>query len=80
MFKGREYIRLTGVEVDPGYPQPLPGGWKGLSVSWTSGIDAAIFRDGHAYFFKKNQYVRFTGTSMDANYPQALPGGWTFQD
>lgn len=29
-FKGNEYVRLTGTKVDPGYPQRLPGGWKGL--------------------------------------------------
>ena len=78
LFKGGEYVRLTGVEVDPGYPQRLPGGWTGLPASWTSGIDAAVFRAGHTYFFKGNQYVRFTGTHIDPNYPQRLPGGWNF--
>ncbi len=80
MFKGSQYIRLTGVQVDPGYPQALPGGWTGLPDSWTSGIDAAVFRAGHTYFFKGNQYIRFTGTHIDPNYPQALPGGWKFDD
>ena len=78
LFKGSQYVRLTGVEVDPGYPLPLPGGWRDLPAAWHSGIDAAVFRAGHTYFFKGNQYVRFTGTQMDSNYPQALPGGWQF--
>ena len=77
-FKGNQYVRLTGVEVDPGYPEALPGGWRGLPAAWWSGIDAAVFRAGHTYFFKGNQYVRFTGTQLDANYPQRLPGGWHF--
>ncbi len=54
----------------------MPGGWKGLPASFSSGIDAAIFRKGHTYFFKGNQYVRFTGTKLDSGYPVTLPGGW----
>lgn len=76
LFKGGQYVRLTGVEVEADYPRQLPGGWLGLPAEFARGIDAAIFRDGHTYFFKGNQYVRFTGYTMDDGYPQALPGGW----
>ncbi|MEM7186832.1 MAG: serine hydrolase [Bacteroidota bacterium] len=75
-FKGNEYVRITGNRVDPGYPKTLPGGWLGLPESFQSGIDAAIFEDGHTYFFKGKQYVRFTGFSLDDQYPSQLPGGW----
>jgi hypothetical protein len=79
-FKGKQYVRLTGTKVDPGYPRTLPGGWRGLPASWKPGIDAAIFRKGHTYFFKGNQYARFTGTKLDQGYPRDLPGGWKFQE
>jgi hypothetical protein len=27
LFKGNQYVRITGTQVDPGYPLQLPGGW-----------------------------------------------------
>lgn len=79
-FKNNQYLRITGTKVDQGYPRALPGGWSGLPASFHSGIDAAVFRNGHTYFFKGDQYVRFTGTKMDNGYPTRLPGGWKFQE
>ena len=76
LFSGSQYVRLTGVRVDNGYPVNLPGGWKGLPAHFHSDIDAAVYRGGHTYFFKGNEYVRFTNTTMDAGYPKKLPGGW----
>ena len=45
--------------MDPGYPQPIAGNWPGLPASFTSGIDAAFWRESNnkIYFFKGNQYV-----------------------
>lgn len=76
MFKGNEYIRLSGVTVDSGYPAKLPGGWQGMPAEFAKGIDAATYRNGHAYMIKGDQYIRFTGTKMDAGYPKSIQGNW----
>ena len=42
MFKGGQYIRLTGFKVDVGYPKKLPGGFQGLPKIFQRDIDAAF--------------------------------------
>jgi hypothetical protein len=78
MFKGSEYVRMTDTTVDAGYPKPIAGNWNGLPASFTSGIDAALFRksNGKLYFFKGSQYARLTGTTMDEGYPKPIAGNW----
>ncbi len=84
MFKGSEYVRLTGATVDADYPKPIAGNWRGLPPEFEAGIDAAVWRRGNGkiYFFKGGQYVRIgSDSSMDADYPQPLtnwgiPDGW----
>ncbi|WP_166264632.1 hemopexin repeat-containing protein [Marinobacter caseinilyticus] len=71
-FKGNEYVRLTGVTVDAGYPAKLPGGWQGMPTEFSAGIDAATFRNGHVYMIKGDYYIRFTGTKVDAGYPKPM--------
>lgn len=75
-FKGNEYVRITGVTVDKGYPAKLPGGWKGMPNEFVQGIDAATFREGHVYMFKGNKFIRFTGTQMDPGYPKLVSASW----
>jgi Hemopexin len=77
-FKGSHYSRFTDTTADSGYPLPMPGGWRGLPASWSSGIDAAVAfaPTQKIYLFKGNQYVRVTGTQVDPGYPLRLPGGW----
>ncbi|HKR11015.1 MAG TPA: hemopexin repeat-containing protein [Pyrinomonadaceae bacterium] len=78
MFKGNQYIRMTGTTMDAGYPKPIAGNWGGLPASFQQGIDAALFRksNGKLYFFKGNQYARLTGTTMDSGYPKPIAGNW----
>jgi hypothetical protein len=78
MFKGSQYVRLTGSTVDDGYPKSISGNWHGLPASFTQGIEAAVWRESNdkIYLFKGNQYVRLTDTTMDAGYPQAIAGNW----
>jgi hypothetical protein len=82
LFKGDEYVRLEGTNatMDAGYPRPIEGNWPGLPASFTSGIDAAFWRESNnkIYFFKGNQYARIdTETAtMDAGYPRAIAGNW----
>lgn len=78
MFKGSQYVRITGTTVDAGFPQPIAGNWHGLPESFTQGIDAAVWRESNdkIYLFKGNQYVRLTDTTMDAGYPQPIVGNW----
>ena len=77
LFKGSQYVRLEGsnATMDAGYPQPIAGNWNGLPASFTSGIDAAFWRESNnkIYFFKGNQYARLdTATAtMDAGVPEA---------
>ncbi|WP_151523568.1 hemopexin repeat-containing protein [Serinicoccus kebangsaanensis] len=77
-FKGSEYVRLTGTTVDAGYPRPIAGNWHGLPASFTSGIDAAVWRPANnkLYLFKGSQYARMSGSTMDAGYPRAIAGAW----
>jgi hypothetical protein len=80
-FQGHQYYRLTGTNVDAGYPKDLPGEWKGLPVSFHSGIDAAVQdpSSNNIYFFKGNAYSAFNSANKTA-YPGydnvTLPGGW----
>jgi hypothetical protein len=82
LFKGSQYVRLEGsnATMDAGYPQPIAGNWNGLPASFTSGIDAAFWRESNnkIYFFKGNQYARLdTATAtMDAGYPKPIAGNW----
>ena len=81
-FKGSEYVRFSNVSdgVDAGYPKPIAGNWKGLPSTFTSGIDAALWRqsNGKIYLFKGNQYVRISKVEdgMDAGYPKPIAGNW----
>ena len=76
LFSGNQYVRLSGIKVDQGYPRTLPGGWQGMPKHFQTGIDATVFWSGHTYFFKDKEYVRFSGLNIDQSYPQLLPGGW----
>jgi predicted P-loop ATPase/GTPase len=78
MFKGSEYVRITGTTVDAGFPQPIAGNWNGLPASFTQGIDAAVWRESNdkIYLFKGTEYVRLTETTMDAGFPKPIAGNW----
>ena len=39
-------------------------------------IDAAIYHNGHSYFFSANMYSRFTGTKINQGYPREIKEGW----
>lgn len=87
-FRGDQYIRYSdvGAGVDPGYPKPIAGNWKGLPekfeqpTRFSKGIDAALWRqsNGKVYLFKKGRsegkYVRFADVNagMDSGYPQPI--------
>lgn len=80
-FRGSQYFRLTGVNVDAGYPKSLPGEWKGLPASFHSGIDAAVQdpSSNDIFFFKGNSYSAInpaTKTAIAGYDNVTLPGGW----
>ena len=77
-FQGDEFVRITDVKVDPGYPQKISEGFSGLPADFHHDIDAALYSSGKTYLFKNNEYVRITGTKMDAGYPQSIKGKWGF--
>ena len=81
------YIRVSRGEtgpgaVDPGYPRRIVDGWNWGSFGCT-GIDAALFSLGKAYFFRGNQYIRVTrgGTGpgeVDPGYPRRIDEVWNW--
>ncbi|HBE81562.1 MAG TPA: hemopexin repeat-containing protein [Pyrinomonadaceae bacterium] len=80
-FKGNQYYRLTGTNVDAGYPKVLPGEWRGLPASFHSGIDAAVQdpASNDIFFFKGNAYSAInpaTKTAIAGYDNVTLPGGW----
>ena len=77
-FKGGQYVRFSNVEagVDAGYPMSIAGNWKGLPERFTTGIDAALWRDSNSkiYFFKNG---RFNGTYVRiSNVPGGVDPGY----
>lgn len=74
MFKGNQYIRLSGSTMDPSYPKSIAGNWAGLPLNFQSGIDAAFWRrtDGKVYFFKGSEYVRLTDFAVDVGFPRTI--------
>jgi hypothetical protein len=78
MFKGSEYVQLTGSTMDSGFPKPIKGNWKGLPPSFEQGIDAALWREVNdkIYMFKGSEYVGFTDMTMDPIYPRTIQGNW----
>jgi hypothetical protein len=78
MFKGSQYVRLTGTTVDEGYPKSIATNWQGLPATFAQGIDAAVWRETNdtIYMFKGSQYVRLTETTMDDGYPRSIAGNW----
>jgi hypothetical protein len=91
--KGDEYLRYNVSEdrvddPDPGtsaYPRKIAdvNGWRGLTPSFQSGIDAATFGgNGKIYFFKGPDYVRLTFASrrvddVDPPYPLRISPVWS---
>ncbi len=66
-FKGGQYIRLTDITVDKGYPKNLPGGWQGLPKVFQRDIDAAMYftekgnpNQGYIVLVKNGNYVAFS--------------------
>jgi hypothetical protein len=82
LFKGSQYVRVdpANYTMDPGYPNPIAGNWKGMPTSFNNGIDAALWREsnGKIYFFKGDQYLRFSSVAagVDPGYPTKIKGNW----
>jgi hypothetical protein len=81
-FKGSHYLRydIAADKVDPGYPFPIAGHWKGFPASFESGIDAAVmWNNGKAYFFKGSHYLRFdvAADKVDPGFPASISANWT---
>ena len=67
--------------VEPNYPRPILGNWKGLAEAFPTGIDTGVvWPNGFAYFFKGDQYVRYNmnpqNEGVDPNYPKPIKGNW----
>lgn len=77
MFRGSEYIRLTGVTVDQGYnpPKRIADNWD---LPWTSNIDYVIYSPNSkiAYFFKGTEYVRYYPETDEVSDKIGIVGKW----
>jgi hypothetical protein len=74
MFRGSEYIRLTGTVVDAGYPKPISSGWN---IPWTTGFDYVVnYPNGFVYFFKGTQYFRYDPLTDVVTSPRNIVGAW----
>ncbi|QNL48159.1 hypothetical protein H8S90_15260 [Olivibacter sp. SDN3] len=82
IFKGDQYLRYSSIPkgVDPGYPKPIAGNWKGLPKSFEAGIDTVFQRqsDGKIYIFKGDQYVRMNTIEegVEVGYPKSIALMW----
>jgi hypothetical protein len=77
MFRGSEYIRLTGVTVDSGYnpPKKIADNWD---LPWTSDLDYVIYSPNSkiAYFFKGTEYVRYYPETDEVSDKIGIVGKW----
>jgi hypothetical protein len=79
-FKGNEYIRVDPTnswQVDPGYPNPIAGNWRGIPNSFANGIDAALWngKSQNIYFFDHSQYLKIIPSNnwtMQEGYPREI--------
>ena len=72
-FKGSEFVRMSGSDMDSGYPRPIQDDWA-VPEDWES-IDAALMRrdNGKLYFFEGQEYIRFKSPNeLDPEYPTAI--------
>ena len=80
-FKGSQYWKMTKLNLDDGFPQPISSGFPGIPDN----LDAALrwVRNGKVYFFKGAQYWEFdeklktTGQpGVSYGYPKRISDGW----
>lgn len=78
-FKDGEYLRVdpaNGFKVEPGYPKPIAGNWKGLDSGFDNDLDVALLNvPGKAvYFFKGGEYLKMDATNWKkaAYYPKPI--------
>jgi len=83
-FKGNEYLKYNWAKdaVEPGYPQPIAGNWKGFPATFADGVDAAVNGQGaftgFGYFFRGNEYLKYNWAKdqVDPGYPKPIAGNW----
>ena len=79
LFKDSQYVRFTdltsGKEAGP---TVTSGNFKGMTASFSAGIDAATEGPvGQIYFFKGDQYIRFSDLTVGADSnPIQISGNW----
>ncbi len=81
LFRVHEYIRFSDIndDMDSGYPKRTVDEWNNWPSTWTSGIDAALWReeDQKIYFFKGNDYVIANPNTLTVETtPDAIVNGW----
>ena len=79
-FKGNEYIKVNpnnSFTVEPGYPKPIAGNWKGLAAPFKNGLDCALWngKSNKIYFFKGDEYVKINPANqwkVEKYYPRPI--------
>lgn len=67
---------LFAGQMDPGYPRPIAGNWKGMTFS---SVEAAVnWGNGKVYFFKRGEYIKYDvkADCADAGYPKPIAANW----
>ena len=74
MFRDNDYIRLTHVTMDRGYPAKMPGGWTGLPTQFRSALDAAFYNTGivRNVFLKGDQVMMLDGLKPVSGFPKQI--------
>lgn len=83
-FRGSSYLRydLAADRVDPGYPKPIAGNWRGVDASWvgSAGVDGVLYTGGdRAYLFGSGDYVALAWhrKAQLPGYPVTTADAWT---
>ena len=75
MFRGPDYIKLSGTVVLAGYPKKISEGWP--NFPWTTGFDYVVnYPNGIVYFFKGTQYIRYDPATDVVASPKNIVGAW----
>jgi len=75
MFRGPDYIKLSGTVVLAGYPKKISEGWP--NFPWTTGFDYVVnYPNGIVYFFKGTQYIRYDPATDVVGSPKNIVGAW----
>jgi hypothetical protein len=82
-FRDTRYVRydISADHVDPGYPKPIAGNWRGVDAGFVgAGLEAVLFPGGdRAWMFGGDKYVGISWSrkAQMPGYPVPIADAWT---